>query len=170
MANIAEAAGMSRPALYQYFRNKTDIFSSAFVALIDDRVDLALAALEQEATVGEQLDGLLQRYEGDLWEQMAASPHSDEIVSAKNNDVLAGVELAVKRLWAGCASYLDRVAPHATPAQRADWVDVLHFSPKGFKFDQPSIKTYRRRLAAVASSIATEIESTATTAQGSKRR
>ncbi len=25
MANIAEAAGMSRPALYQYFRNKGDI-------------------------------------------------------------------------------------------------------------------------------------------------
>ena len=31
MANIADAAGMSRPALYQYFRNKGDIYASAFV-------------------------------------------------------------------------------------------------------------------------------------------
>lgn len=34
MANIAEAAGMSRPALYQYFRDKDDIFQSAFVVLL----------------------------------------------------------------------------------------------------------------------------------------
>ena len=43
MANIADAAGMSRPALYQYFRNKGDIYASAFVALFNDHVDLALA-------------------------------------------------------------------------------------------------------------------------------
>ena len=44
MANIADAAGMSRPALYQYFRNKGDIFSSAFVALFNDHADRALRA------------------------------------------------------------------------------------------------------------------------------
>ena len=86
MANIADAAGMSRPALYQYFRNKSDIFASAFVALFDDHVDRALQALDDEGTTAERLDGFLQRFEGDLWEQMAASEHSEEIMSAKTAD------------------------------------------------------------------------------------
>ena len=84
MADIAAAAGMSRPALYQYFANKRDIFASAFAAVIDESVDHSLAALKAAGSVAEQLDGFLQRFDGDLWEVMAASAHSDEILHAKN--------------------------------------------------------------------------------------
>ena len=63
MANIADAAGMSRPALYQYFRNKGDIYASAFVALFNDHVDSALQALNNDGTNAQRLDGFLQRFE-----------------------------------------------------------------------------------------------------------
>lgn len=157
MAAIAEAAGMSRPALYQYFRNKGDIFSSAFIALLEQHVDLALAALSEPGTVEQRLDAFLQRFEGDLWEHMAASPHSEEIISAKNGDVLTGFRVAAERLWDGCAEHLGEIAPGASAAQRGDWVELLHYAPKGFKFDRPSIETFRRRLSSVARGLAAEL-------------
>lgn len=157
MANIADAAGMSRPALYQYFRNKGDIFASAFMALIEGHIDLALAALDDGETIADQLDGFLQRFEGDLWEHMAASPHFEEIMSAKSDEIVASVAASVTRLWQGLADHLAAVASTADATTRADWVDVMHFSPKGFKLDEPSIETYRRRLTTIARGVAAEI-------------
>ena len=161
MADIADAAGMSRPALYQYFRNKEDIFASAFVHLFEVQVERALAALNEPGTTAEQLDAFLQRSEGDLWERMSASAHSDEILHVKSAEVVAAIEAVVARLWEGMAAYLRRAAPgrsRAAAERRAAWVEVLKFSPKGFKFDQPTIEVYRRRLTALASSVAADVD------------
>ena len=163
MANIAEAAGMSRPALYQYFRNKGDIYASAFVALFEEHVELALAALAQPGTAAERLDEFLQRFEGDLWQMMAESPHSEEILGAKNAELAASIAEAVAPLWTGMAHHLTNVAPGRSRAmveRRAGWVEVLRFSPRGFMFDRPTVDVYRRRLTALANSIAADIDST----------
>jgi AcrR family transcriptional regulator len=161
MANIADAAGMSRPALYQYFRNKGDIFASAFVALFNDHVDLALAALDSGETNAERLDGFLQRFEGDLWEQMAASEHSEEIMSAKTADTAEEIQQVVARLRRGLAAFLTRASPgrgQAAIARRAEWAEVLELSPKGFKFDTPAVAVYRRRLTTLARGVAADID------------
>jgi AcrR family transcriptional regulator len=161
MADIAAAAGMSRPALYQYFRNKEDIFASAFIHLFDVQVERALAGLAEPGSTAEQLDAFLQRFEGDLWERMFASAHSDEILNAKNAEIVAAIESVVARLWDAMAAYLSRAAPGRSRAavdRRAAWIDVLRFAPKGFKFDRPAIGVYRRRLTALATSVAADID------------
>ena len=161
MANIADAAGMSRPALYQYFRNKADIYASAFVALFNDHVDRALQALDDDGTNAQRLDGFLQRFEGDLWEQMAASEHSEEIMSAKTADTAEEIQQVVTRLRSGLAAFLTRAAPgrsQAASARRAEWAEVLELSPKGFKFDTPAVADYRRRLTTLARSVAADID------------
>ena len=161
MANIADAAGMSRPALYQYFRNKGDIYASAFVALFNDHVDLALAALDDVGTNDQRLDGFLQRFEGDLWEQMAASEHSEEIMGAKTADTAEEIQHVVARLRSGLAAFLAGAAPgrgQAADARRAEWAEVLELSPKGFKFDTPAVPVYRRRLTTLARGVAADID------------
>ena len=159
MANIADAAGMSRPALYQYFKNKGDIFVSAFVSLMADHIARALAALETPGSTVEHIDSFLQRFDGDLWEHMAASPHSEEIIGFKSETLQHDLGVAVTQLWQGLRDYLRKRGVTDT-VQLTDWVDVLHFSPKGFKLDQPSIETFRRRLTTLASAVAKEIDAT----------
>lgn len=161
MANIADAVGVSRPALYQYFKNKNDIFVSAFVALFEDHADLALEALESDDTTAERLDAFLQRFEGDLWERMAASPHAEEIVNAKPANTVDELHHVITRLRRGLDGFLARVAPGRSRAmvdRRAGWVEVLTLAPKGFKSDTPSIADYRRRLTALADSVAADVD------------
>ncbi len=156
MANIADAAGMSRPALYQYFQNKGDIFASSFEALMEACVDRALVALEAPGTLADQLDGFLQRFDGDLWERMAASPHAQELLDAKYEHAADVGIRPMQRLRKGLTAHLRGTG--APAARRAEWVELLDLSPKGFKVDQPSVAVYRRRLSTLARSVAADID------------
>jgi TetR/AcrR family transcriptional regulator len=161
MADIASAAGMSRPALYQYFQNKRDIFASAFVALFDDHVDRALEALDANGSNAERLDNFLQRFEGDLWELMAGSEHSEEIMSARTADTVEEIQRVIARLRSGLAAFLAEASPGRSQAakdRRSGWAEILEFSPKGFKFDTPSVSDFRRRLTALARGVAADID------------
>lgn len=157
MSNISSAAGMSRPALYQYFKNKGDIFASAFVALLDDSADAALSELASDGAIADRLDGFLQRFEGDLWETMSASPYADEIMSAKTEHAAEGALAVIARLQAGLTSFLEDES-NVDAATRESWIDLVRLSPRGFKLDEPTVKVYRSRLTALARTVAADID------------
>ena len=160
MAHIAESAGVSRPALYQYFSDKEDVFTAAFAGVFEERVDAAIAELHAGATTREGLEAVLQRYDGDLWELTSSSPHHEELMQAKNPAIAAAVGVEVARLWDAVADYLKAAAPGRSAAQqarRSEWLDMLRGSP-GLRFDSPDPATYRRRLTALARAVAADIE------------
>ena len=160
MARIATSAGVSRPALYQYFANRDDIFATAFVSLFQRQSDRALTALRASGSTAACLDGFLQRFEGDLWEHLAASPHADEIVSAKTGEVAARVLTVIDDLGHQLAAWLADVAPGdstAARARRQRWLDLLHLGPKGLRSDQPPVDVYRHRLSVLARSVAADM-------------
>ena len=70
MADIAEAAGVSRPALYQYFDNRADLFREALQIILVEATDAALAALGGDGVVAERIDGYLQRLVADGYETL----------------------------------------------------------------------------------------------------
>ncbi len=156
MAHIASAAGVSRPAVYQYFRDKHDVFAAAFAGVFEERVDAALAALAAAENVQDGLEGLLQRYEGDLWEMMATSPHQAELLEAKSETVAAAVDVEVTRLWDAAELYLAGTGSRSAD-RVAGWLDVLRWSPRGMMSDQPAVDRYRLRLSALARSVAADI-------------
>jgi AcrR family transcriptional regulator len=162
MAHIAEEAGMSRPALYQYFENKGDIFGCAFAALVEGAADRALAALDAPTDVVDQLDGFLQHFDGAFWERTAASPYGDELLDAKAEYAPQAIGVVMKRIRRGLERYFKLVGPRrrsaALAARRKGWIDLLEFAPRGFKLDRPPIAAYRRRLRALAESVAADME------------
>ncbi|MEM9204344.1 MAG: helix-turn-helix domain-containing protein [Actinomycetota bacterium] len=148
MADIAAAAGMSRPALYQYFDNRSDLFRIAFGSLLEANTDAALAALDHPGDLVDQLDGYLQRLTGDGYAQLAATPHGAELMDAKH-DVAADVGTsAFARAHAGLRTSLAK--RNTSPDRIAAAVDLLVLSPLGLKSDYPAPTVYRTRLTALA--------------------
>jgi len=160
MAHIAHAAGVSRPALYQYFSDKDDIFAAAFAGVFEEHVERSLAALNKASAPKDALANMLQRFEGDLWELTSSSPHHQELLQAKSSAVAAAVGVEVVRLWNAVSDYLASQAPGrgvARMARRGEWLDVLRGSPAGLRFDSPTVDVFRQRLNALARAVSADL-------------
>ncbi|MER6349396.1 TetR/AcrR family transcriptional regulator [Streptomyces sp. NPDC001595] len=92
---VAQAAGVSRPALYQYFRNKQDVFAAVAEQVTDQLVRSARRARDAEGTLADRVYGVLAvrldaaaglaeaRYREELVAQaqaMGLSPADDQLV------------------------------------------------------------------------------------------
>lgn len=154
MADLAIAAGMSRPALYQYFQNRAEVFRAAMGAVIQASADRALAALERDGDPVDRLDGYLQAAFGDPNEQLAAAAFGDEIVDAKHEFAadLADSIIAARRR--GLERFLRRTYG-LRGGTLTSVVDLIELAPLGLKADNPSPEAFRKRLRALASSSAT---------------
>lgn len=148
MANIADAAGVSRPALYQYFNDRADLFAAAYRLLLEESTDAALDALAAPAPLADQLDGYLQRLSGDGYATLAATEFGDELMEARHQFAAEAAANAVKRAHDGLRTHLK--ATPSDQATRTGALDLLTLSPVGLKQDHPTPVVYRRRLTFLA--------------------
>lgn len=152
MANIADAAGVSRPALYQYFTDRADLFAAAFRLLLDESTDAALEALAAPVPLADQLDGYLQRLSGDGYARLAATEFGDELLEARHQFAADAAANAMKRAHNGLRTHLK-----ATPCDqrtRNGTFELLTLSLVGLKQDHPTPAAYRRRLTFLAQAAA----------------
>ena len=80
MEDIAQAAGVSRPALYLMFDNKEDVFRTLSQALLALSVDRAEAALNADGPFVERLSDAIRAKEAVLFEVIHGSPHGAELI------------------------------------------------------------------------------------------
>ena len=153
MARIAAAAGLSRPALYQYFDDRADLFGSAFRLLLEEATDSALAALELHAPLHRQLDGYLQRLAGDAYESLAATPFGEELMEARHQFAADAGRNATKRAHDGLRTHLHEHSTAERRTQQATF-ELLTLSLAGLKQDKPTPAVYRERLAFLAETAA----------------
>jgi TetR/AcrR family transcriptional regulator len=99
MEDIAAAAGMSRPAVYQYVRSKDDAFRRLAGRIFDRALDRAREEARSEGTLAQRLDRILavrltvsQRLFADsphVAELRARSVDLDQVYAAQLADLLA---------------------------------------------------------------------------------
>lgn len=157
MGAIAEAAGQSRPALYQHFANREDIFRSALKQILETANDAALDALAEPGDLMDRFDGYLQRCRGDVIGPLLGSPHGEELLEARgatsqdiadqiHRDRRTALGLALVDITAGDRDLAHQVA------------EILELGSLGLKHDSPSPDTYRQRLRGLAEAAAAMIE------------
>ena len=149
MNDIAQAAGISRPALYLMFDNKEHLFHE----LSDYRINLALQATEsvlaKNGKVTEQFIEALLVFEKTYTEPVADSPHGEELTDVNMN-------LAADVMIKGHASLVAVLANLLNEAEKAGevsfdnvsmssqaFVELLLASVKGIKKKASSITEYR---------------------------
>ncbi|SNY93019.1 transcriptional regulator, TetR family [Cohaesibacter sp. ES.047] len=79
MDDIAQTAGISRSAIYQYFSNKEDIFSHLLDVVIEEAFDAAELARSETNNPHEALACYLVGYMLYYYDLVMTGPHSDEL-------------------------------------------------------------------------------------------
>lgn len=82
--DIARAAGMSRPAVYQYVRNKEDAFARLAARVYDAALAGARAEAAGDGTLAHRLDRILGVKLGLATRLGAESPHAGELLTASD--------------------------------------------------------------------------------------
>lgn len=86
MEDIAKAAGMSRAAVYQNFRNKEDILLHGVDAYFDMAVESLKVALSPGRPLKDALQEACASTAGGLAEALLDSPHGEELLSMKSGE------------------------------------------------------------------------------------
>ena len=81
MDDIAQAAGMSRPALYQFFRNKQDIYEAGATAMREKSIALLGEVLARPGSPRDRIFAGMGEGVLDLMAEMEATPHGAELIS-----------------------------------------------------------------------------------------
>jgi AcrR family transcriptional regulator len=150
MADIAAGADMSRPALYQHFANKEEIFAAMLDRLLTTAADAAIDALDSSQDLATALDGFLQHWAGDLTERFRATQHGADFIEAKQGHARSVIEAIQQRVHGAVSDRLTLENPSAARTL----TDLVLLSPTGLKADGPSMAVLRQRLTGLAEAVA----------------
>ncbi|MEM9320779.1 MAG: helix-turn-helix domain-containing protein [Pseudomonadota bacterium] len=156
MEDIAQAAGISRAALYLHFRNKRDIFRSLTLGLYEQGQTRLQATLDASAPVAETLSAALRAKDDGTIDRVLNSPHGVELMGVGQeaaSDIVKQSEAALSVLL---ASYFQSVAdnrgiaPQTPPEELAEHIKDIHLSlMKGGKLDAKRYSLLGRTAAAL---------------------
>ncbi len=99
MGDIAQEAGMSRPALYLLFPNKEALFHDLAQSLMEEGLAASKAAWPMGEPAHPGLRDALLAKELPIFRLLKSSPHAEEILSA-NSRLLGGMHAAFEARFA----------------------------------------------------------------------
>tara|TARA_B110000037_G_scaffold14065_1_gene14811 strand:+ start:319 stop:957 length:639 start_codon:yes stop_codon:yes gene_type:complete len=108
MNDIAEAADMSRPALYQAFKNKEDLYCSAVSYMVNKAVGVSIETLSRSGTIEKRFLAAMLDFEETYWGSIAKSQYALEIMhsTVKLESALSAVKKGRKQLRAALSKSL----------------------------------------------------------------
>ncbi|WP_158284653.1 TetR/AcrR family transcriptional regulator [Oricola cellulosilytica] len=117
MDDIARAAGMSRPALYQIFRNKSEIFRGLSRSLLESTATEAISAFHGAKPFSERLYDALDVSILSMHRKIDATPHGMELIGV-NEEIASDIE----EEW--CQSLIGVIAKGIEEAARTGEVSL----------------------------------------------
>lgn len=117
MQDLAQAAGMSRAALYLLFKNKAELFRAGSVEAHRTALAEVDRALGGPGPVFERLSAALTGYAEHLLTDFATSPHREELFQA-------GKTLTGEQVRSVTAAMLERLEGTLLTAERAGEIDL----------------------------------------------
>lgn len=146
MEVIAQAADLSRPALYQYFRNKEEVFRAAGSWSLEIIANRAAAEAAESGDTAERLaavlDLVLRLYDAPGGRGGAFHAELIDEMRSRAADVWAGFE---QRLAAALRSVLERSGEDVAGVPAADAALILLLGTKGIALHSPDPAEAARR-------------------------
>ncbi len=81
MQDVAAEAGLSRPALYQYFRNKEDLIAACIDMVTEEGFAQSEAAAANEASMAGKITAYLSTYMIYYHRLLIRGPHSEDMLA-----------------------------------------------------------------------------------------
>jgi AcrR family transcriptional regulator len=151
MQDIADAAGISRAALYLRFRNKEDVFRSGSAVVHADMLQRTRAAFAARAAFPERLRGALLAFTVGLLEPLDTGGHGQELFGANTAlaadisvDATTELRALIRDELARAAAAGDIALPQACDAD--ELADLVHATANGLKHSGDDVDTLRRRI------------------------
>ena len=139
MDDIARAAGMSRPALYQVFRNKTEIFRAASMGLLEVLGHTARKAFDSDKPFEERLYDSIDQSILAVHRKIDATPHGAELMGV-NEEIASDIEAQwcdqmVEAIAAGISDAAQRgeIAIHPTGTDARSVATIVMQAMEGMK-------------------------------------
>ncbi|WP_377513066.1 TetR/AcrR family transcriptional regulator [Octadecabacter sp. R77987] len=166
MDEIAQRAGLSRPALYQYFRNKDDIARQLLQAYYDTAAQAVSAALADDGPCAQVLERALHAQGGGVIEPVFTSAHGRELLDASTQlgaDIKQTGEARLAAIYADWLKKGDargRIGLHGQPPDQI--AATLLGAAYGIKMSADSYASYTARLSQLARMIGAGLAAAAT--------
>ncbi|MFT5794617.1 MAG: AcrR family transcriptional regulator, partial [Saprospiraceae bacterium] len=152
MNDIANAAGISRPALYLIFKNKQELFRQLAAHLQNHGIDQAISALGKEGEISVRLVNAILAYEAIYYEPIAQSPHGAEIIDINLSIAADLMQEGHTRLVRTLADAIDEASARGEikldgkMPKTKPFVELLMSSISGQKKKANSTQMFRRQI------------------------
>jgi len=136
MNDIAEAAGMSRPALYVLFKNKEEIFVEAYLHWVDETIAQVEVAMAQTASPKDKLARAFEIWAVGPFELTRASSEAEELVNCNHAFAQASREQGYAIFEAAIAPVVASLSETVAQASRIAPGRIAHVlvsAVRGFK-------------------------------------
>jgi AcrR family transcriptional regulator len=136
MNDIAEAAGVSRPALYVLFKNKEEIFIEAYLRWVDETIAQVEAAMARTASAKDKLARAFEIWSVGPFELTMASPAAQELLDSNfafAQDARKQGDATFEATIAPVVSTLSETLPAGSRLAPGRIAHVLVSAARGFK-------------------------------------
>lgn len=150
MNDIAQAAGISRPALYLMFDNKENLFQGLAAFRLDQAIEQALGVLAGSGDTSERFIEALLEFERIFYEPIADSPHGAELMDISQSLASELMMKDIVRLHAAMAKTLSdaelagEISFEKSPLKAKSFVELLFAGLNGVKKKARNTAEFRK--------------------------